>query len=50
MNRVVIGALCLAAGVLSVFEARRIRSTLGTFALEQIERVFDVVENVLHLA
>jgi hypothetical protein len=45
MNRVTIGALCVAACVLSVVERR----ALGAFALEQVEHVFDVMEGVFHL-
>jgi len=44
MNRVVLGALCVAACVLSVMRARRRRAALGAFALEKLEAVFDVLE------
>ncbi len=50
MNRVTVGALCVAVWVFSLYEARRTRRTIGPFAFEQMERMFDVVENTLHAA
>jgi hypothetical protein len=50
MNRGTFGALCVAACLLSLIEARRTRQSLGAMALEKIERVFDVVEHVFHPA
>jgi len=44
MNRVVVGAVCFAACVLSVVRAKRRRAALGAFALEKLEAVFDVLE------
>jgi hypothetical protein len=49
MNRRAIGALCGLACLVSMMKAKR-RRALSAFALEQLERVFDVVENTLHLA
>ncbi len=50
MNRVTVGALCVAVWMFSLYEAKRTRRTIGAFALEQMERVFDVVENTIHVA
>jgi hypothetical protein len=50
MNRVAVGAVCIAACLLSLIEAKRARRALGAIALEQMEHLFDVMENVLHLA
>lgn len=50
MNRVARGALFVVAFLLSLLGAGRARQSVGAFALEQMEHVFDVVENLLHLA
>ncbi len=44
MNRVALGALCAMACFLSMVRARHMRGSLGGFALEQIEHVFDLME------
>jgi hypothetical protein len=44
MNRTAISALCVAACLISVARAKRMRRVVGAFALEQIEHAFDVVE------
>lgn len=49
MNRVAVGAFCLAC-LFSVIEAKRARNVLAACVLEQMERVFDTVESVLHPA
>ncbi len=43
MNRTM-SALCVAACLISVVRAKRMRGAVGAFALEQIERMFDVLE------
>ncbi len=48
MNRFAIGALCIAAGLISAMEVRH--RSVSAFALEQMEKLFNVVEHVLHLA
>ncbi len=50
MKRVTVSAVFIAIWMLSLYEAKRTRRTIGTFALEQMERVFDVAENTLHAA
>jgi len=50
MNRMTVGALCVAVWLLSFYDAKRTRRVIGPFALEQLERVFNVVENTIHLA
>jgi hypothetical protein len=48
MNRAAVGSLWVVA-FFSVIEAMRARRALGVIALEGMERVFNVVENVFHL-
>jgi hypothetical protein len=48
MNRITISTLGVAACLLSLLRVGETRTAFGTFALEQMERVFDVVENVFH--
>jgi hypothetical protein len=43
MNRVALGAVCVAT---FLFTATRYRRALGTFVLEQMEHAFDAVEDV----
>jgi hypothetical protein len=50
MNRATIGVLCAVAFLLSLIKASRTRRALDTMALEQVEYVFNLVENVLHPA
>jgi hypothetical protein len=50
MNPRAIRVLCLTACVLFAVKAQHTRQGLGTFALEQIERIFDVVEKVVNPA
>lgn len=49
MNRAAVGALCVVVCLVSLFEARR-RRALGVIALEKVERIFNVVENIFHPA
>ncbi len=44
MNRMAVGALRRVAFMLSVIRAARTRGARGAFALEQMERAFDVAE------
>jgi hypothetical protein len=50
MNRVAISAACVAIVVSLLEVTKYTRRALGAIALEQIERVFDVIERVLQLA
>ena len=53
MKGTTVGALCVAACLWTIIEARRsrrARQALGAIALERVERVFDAVENVFHAA
>jgi hypothetical protein len=49
MNRAAMGALCVAC-MFSVIRAKRKWGAPGAFALEQIERAFDVVQMRTRLA
>jgi hypothetical protein len=46
MNRVAMGVLCVVACMFSLARARHRRGALGALALEQMEAVFDVIENI----
>ena len=45
MNRVMLGVLCLVGATFALVNSRR--ETLGAMALEQMERAFDAMEDVL---
>ncbi len=49
MNRLALGALGVAACLLSL-RSERVRTRLCALTLEHIERVFDALESVLHMA
>jgi hypothetical protein len=44
-----VGAVCVVAVVCSMPEDKHSWRALGAFALEQLERVFDMIERVLRL-
>jgi hypothetical protein len=50
MNRMAMGALCVAVRLITLAQAKHMRKVVGIFVFEQLERIFDVVENVLHPA
>lgn len=45
MTRVDVGAMCVAV-LITAFQRRRKRRTLGAFALEQIEYLFDAIQSI----
>ena len=46
MSRIAVGTACVATFLVSSFELMRRWRTLGIFALERAERIFDTLENV----
>lgn len=50
MKRATIVVLCVAVCLVSLLETKRARRALVMIALEQVERVFNVMEHVVHAA